>query len=72
MKRSIGRIGIICLGLLIAGVAAIAFAQTQYPNLGQKELVIKRGFTQEALRCIECHAKKMPGIMEGWKASRMS
>ena len=72
MKFSFGKIGIICLALLIASVSAIAVAQTQYPNLGQKELVIKRGFTKEALSCIECHAKKMPGVMEGWKSSRMS
>jgi len=61
-----------CLALLVVGAVAIATAQTKYPNLGQKELVIKRGFTKEALSCIECHAKKMPGVMEGWKSSRMS
>lgn len=72
MKRSSGRVWIICLVLLIAGVVAVAAAQTEYPNLGQKQLVIKRGFTKEALACIQCHAKKMPGIMEGWKAGRMS
>jgi len=72
MKQSRGKIGIMCLGLLIVGVAAIALAQSQYPNLGRKELVIKRGFTKEALNCIECHAKKMSGIVEGWKNSRMS
>jgi len=72
MKFSFSKIGIICLALLIASVSAIAIAQMQYPNLGQKELVIKRGFTKEALSCIECHAKKMPGVMEGWKSSRMS
>jgi hypothetical protein len=73
MKQSLGRkIGIMCFGLLILSVAAVALAQTQYPNFGQKEFVIKRGFTKEALSCIECHAKKMPGIVGGWKASRMS
>ena len=72
MKQLFGKIGIVCFALLIVGVVAVAFAQTQYPNLGQKELVIKRGFTKEALGCIECHAKKMPGVMEGWRASRMA
>jgi len=68
MKQLFGKIGIVCLALLIVGVVAVAFAQTEYPNLGQKELVIKRGFTKEALGCIECHAKKMPrryGRLEG-------
>ena len=72
MKYSFGRVGIMCLILLIVGAVAVAGAQTKYPNLGQKELVIKRGFTEEALSCIECHAKKMPGVMEGWRSSRMS
>ncbi len=72
MKYSLSRIGIMCLALLVAGTVAVASAQTQYPNLAPKELVIKRGFTKEALSCIECHGKKMPGILEGWRASRMA
>ena len=72
MKYSISKIGTICFILVFAGVVAVASAQTQYPNLAPKELVIKRGFTKEALSCIECHGKKMPGILEGWKVSRMS
>ncbi|MBW1751719.1 MAG: beta-ketoacyl-ACP synthase, partial [Deltaproteobacteria bacterium] len=72
MKYSPSRIGIMCLALLVAGTVAVAAAQTQYPNLAPKELVIKRGFTKEALSCIECHGKKMPGILEGWRASRMA
>ncbi len=44
-----------------------------YPNLSKtKELVIKRGFSPEALKCIECHAKKTPGIVEDWKQGRMA
>ena len=72
MKYSRSKIGIMCLTLLIFGMVSIAFAETQYPNLGQKELVIKRGFTREALDCIECHAKKMSGTVESWKNSNMS
>lgn len=76
MKPKLGIIsiiGLIALAMLIAaGQAVIAAEQAaQYPHL-PKEMVIKRGFTPDALRCIECHAKKMPGIVEGWKASRMS
>lgn len=72
MKLSFGKIGIMCLALLIAGVVTMADAQTDYPNLGQKEILINRGFNKEAIKCIQCHAKKMPGIVEGWMGSRMS
>ncbi len=44
-----------------------------YPDLSKtKEIVIKRGFKPEAVKCIECHAKKTPGIVEDWKMSRMA
>ncbi len=72
MKHSPGKIGIICIILLLAGFVTTGWAQSQHLNLGQKELVIKRGFSKEALSCIECHAKNTPGIMEGWKEGRMS
>lgn len=72
MKISRSIVGIMCFALLVAGIVSISYAQTQYPNLGQKEFVLKRGFTKEALSCIECHAKKMPGVAEGWKSGRMS
>jgi hydroxylamine dehydrogenase len=65
MKHLFGRVGIMCLALLIVGAVAVVSAQTKYPNLGQKELIIKRGFTKEALSCIECHAKKIP---VSWRA----
>ncbi len=72
MRRSSGKIGIVCVTLLLVGLVTGVWAQSQNLNLAAKELVIKRGFTKEALSCIECHGKKMPGIMEGWRASRMS
>jgi hydroxylamine dehydrogenase len=65
MKFSFGKIGIVCVALLLVGLVTGAWAQSQNLNLAAKELVIKRGFTKEALSCIECHGKKMPGIMEG-------
>lgn len=70
MKLSSRFIGIFVLAALCAAVAVTVGAE-EYPNL-PKELVIKRGFSKEALACIECHATKMPGVMEGWRASRMS
>jgi hypothetical protein len=74
MNHLFGRIGIIWLALFIAGIATAGLAaETEYPNLAdKKELVIKRGFTKEALGCIECHAKKMSGTVEAWKLSGMS
>ena len=70
MKWSPTKIGMLLMTVLFV-VAAVSVSAEEYPNI-PKELVIKRGFTKEALSCIECHAKKMPGIMEGWKTSRMS
>ena len=70
MKLTPGRIGILAMSLLIA-VMAMPTGAEEYPNI-PKELVIKRGFTEDALKCIECHAGKMSGIVEGWKDSRMS
>ena len=73
MKYSPVKILILSFSLFLAGIVAIASADTQYPNLAdKKELIIKRGFTKEALSCIECHAKKMPGTVEAWKISSMS
>ena len=70
MKLSLGKLGVLVSAMLLVTMTAMAGAE-EYPNL-PKELVIKRGFTKEALNCIECHAKKMPGVTEGWKSSRMS
>ncbi len=78
MSKSPGKIliGILCVAFLLGGVYAVVSAQstqTEYPNLaGKKALVIQRGFKKEALQCIECHSKKMPGTVASWKESRMS
>jgi len=48
----------------------ISFAET--PSLaGKKEFIVKRAMTDEAKNCIECHAKKTPGIIESWKLGKM-
>ncbi len=55
--------------LISAGLASAQY----YPNLAKStNLVVKRGFSKEALQCIECHAKKTPGIVLQWKESRMA
>ncbi|MBW2107138.1 MAG: beta-ketoacyl-ACP synthase [Deltaproteobacteria bacterium] len=72
MKRLLLDVMTACAVLLVGTVVGMA-AEAQFPNLSdKKDLVIKRGFTKDALACIECHAKKMPGIVEAWKQSRMS
>ena len=70
---SVFRVGL-WLGLLAVFLAGTGWAkEAGYPNLSKtKELVITRGYSPEALKCIECHAKKTPGIVEDWKASRMA
>ncbi len=70
MKLTPGKIGIVTLAVMVA-VIAVSIGAEEYPNI-PKELVIKRGFTKDALQCIECHAGKMSGVVEGWKSSRMS
>ena len=73
MNQLLRKIGIPGLVLLFTTVAVCAFAQTQSVNLaGTPDLVIKRGFSKQAASCIECHATKMPGIVDGWRGSRMS
>jgi len=71
MKLSPGKIGMLVLAMVLLVATAASVGAEEYLNM-PKELVIKRGYTKEALACIECHATKMPGIMEGWRASRMS
>ncbi|MBT3194457.1 MAG: beta-ketoacyl-ACP synthase [Verrucomicrobia bacterium] len=39
---------------------------------GKREIVVKRGYTEEAAKCVECHAKETPGIVEAWREGRMA
>jgi len=73
MEHSFRNIGIICFALfMFAGTARAASEQNEYTHLaGKRDLVIKRGLTPEARQCIECHARKTPGIVEAWKQSQM-
>ena len=41
-------------------------------GLAAKALKITAGMTPEAAKCVECHAKKTPGIVASWKESQMS
>lgn len=77
-NKLLGKIGILCLLLLggvgVTGIAAHSAmaAEDVYPKLGnEKVLVIKRGLSPEAAKCIECHSKKTPGVVENWKIGKM-
>ena len=44
-----------------------------YPSLsGLRDIPVDRGYTEDARECIECHARRTPGIVESWKESRMA
>lgn len=58
--------------VFLASGALVGTAFAGSPNLAPKELVIKRGYTEEAAKCISCHAEKTPGIVEGWKEGKMA
>lgn len=59
----------LALWVLTMGTVTASAAET--PNLAPKEIVIKRGMSEDAAKCIECHAKKTPGIVESWKKGKM-
>ena len=66
MKKKFSKIQIAGF-VLLAGGLSVSLAQAEGVNLlGTKEIVVKRSITKEASQCIECHAKKTPGIVEGW------
>lgn len=56
---------VVACGVIMTALAANAGV------VGEKKLVIKRGYTKEAASCIECHSVKTPGIIESWKNGRM-
>ena len=69
--------GLLCTGLAL-GVVTVGVGLPQVagaaamPNLAAKEVVIKRGMSEDAAKCIECHAKKTPGVVEDWKNGKMA
>ncbi|MEN8258480.1 MAG: multiheme c-type cytochrome [Thermodesulfobacteriota bacterium] len=56
-------------GALLVGATTVQAAAM--PNMAPKEVVVKRSISKEAAACIECHAKKTPGIIEAWKNGKM-
>jgi len=71
MKRILTKAGCITAALALSLVFAAAVQAEGMPNMAQKQIVIKRGITPEAAKCIECHAKKTPGIIASWKEGKM-
>ncbi len=66
------RKGLLVLVAVLLSLSGVSSAQ-YYPNFSKStNLVIKRGFSKEALKCIECHKEKAPGIVLQWKESRMA
>ncbi|MCK5912618.1 MAG: ammonia-forming cytochrome c nitrite reductase subunit c552, partial [Desulfuromusa sp.] len=70
MKQIYGKIGLISLACLLVW-SGMAFAANS-PNLAPRKIEIKRGYSAEAAKCIECHAEKTPGIYEDWKLGNMA
>ncbi len=69
MKQFYGKIGLISLACLLVWVGMAYAVDT--PNLAPRKIEIKRGYTEDAAKCIECHAEKTPGIIEDWKLGKM-
>ncbi|MCP3898462.1 MAG: beta-ketoacyl-ACP synthase [Desulfobacteraceae bacterium] len=72
MKLSPTKTLIVSCFLFLVGIVAVAIASDTSPDLGKKTLVIKSGYSEDALKCIECHAKAMSGTVEAWKQSGMA
>ncbi len=84
LKKCAGRAGVMALGLVlglsvlvlqvpqVSAQSSAAAAKLVNPNLGRKDLVVHRGYSEDAKNCIECHAKKTPGIVENWKNGKMA
>jgi hypothetical protein len=69
VKQFYGKVGLLSLACLFIWVGMAAAANS--PNLAPRKIEIKRGYTEEAAKCIECHAEKTPGIVEDWKLGKM-
>ena len=57
--------------MVLAVLFAVAWSTLAYGGESNvKTLKVERGLTSVAQMCIECHAKKQPGIVADWKMSR--
>ena len=60
--------------ILAVMLTAVAWAEPEAgsPSFHPKELVIKRAMSEEASKCISCHSKHTPGIVDSWKLGKMA
>ena len=73
MRRiRLGRFSLVLLVLLFVFFPVLLKAQKMPDLARQKEIKIDRGYSKEALKCIECHMKETPGIVTQWRSSRMA
>ncbi len=82
MKGLFGKLGTFCIAACFCMVAvstALAEEQMDQQQVQKqatpkfyKELVIKRNVSPDAAKCIECHSKKTPGIVDSWKLGKMA
>ncbi len=56
----------------ILSLPDLGFSAQGSVNLSVKKIEIKKGFSKEAIKCIQCHAKVTPGIVSDWKKSKMA
>lgn len=67
---------VMATAFILASAPALMNAQSagdSAPALsGLRTIPVTRGYKEEAINCVECHAKETSGIVEGWKLSRMA
>jgi len=68
---------LVCVVLCASWASAVEEAAKPEANeqiniLGKQDIVVKRGYLPEAKKCVECHARKTPGIVADWKNGRMA
>ncbi|MBU1917399.1 MAG: multiheme c-type cytochrome [bacterium] len=69
---------VICFVMLAVSAQAQKAGKKLNPNLNQsvgdlssvKAIVIDRGLTADGKKCIDCHQKNHPGVINDWKNSR--
>lgn len=71
--KNLTRIITVAFLLIVFTIAMMTTVAAQKsPDLSGRKIVVERGYSADAVKCIECHSEKTPGIVEGWKLSRMA
>ena len=75
MRNLSGTITVVALLIVftVATMTIVAAQKKQSPDLsGSRSILVEQGYSEDAIKCIECHSEETPGIVEGWKLSRMA